>query len=62
MAAEVIGQLVNRETNNREDAGVNASGIEGVMAAILVETLHLHNTSKSAPGSVGPEAVALSIF
>ncbi len=43
VAANVIGQLVDREDNNREDAGVNASGIQRVMAALSHETLNLRN-------------------
>lgn len=39
VAAEVIGQLVDRENSNREDAGVNASGIETVVAPLPFETL-----------------------
>ncbi len=47
VAAKVIGQLLDREDNNREDAGVNVSGIERVMAALSHETLNLRNASNT---------------
>lgn len=36
MAAEDYGQLVDRENINREEAGVDASGMEAAIAALVI--------------------------
>lgn len=36
VAAEDYGQLVDRENINREEAGVDASGMEAAIAALVV--------------------------